>query len=149
MLVSGLIDLATRKSSAWKYFDIISSLNLCNSHETKQVWCPIICALNIKKKTYTTNRLSSTHLMEVCGQWTHFLEIKKYKSWMWKLQPMSLCVIMSCCQHTLLVTLYSICRNLSAIQDREICCYSVSCKEKDNIGKHKVSIHSLPVGLIE
>uniref|UniRef100_A0A3Q0RW18 ADP-ribosylation factor-like 8Bb n=1 Tax=Amphilophus citrinellus TaxID=61819 RepID=A0A3Q0RW18_AMPCI len=23
--------------------------------------------------------------------------------------------------------------NLSAIQDREICCYSVSCKEKDNI----------------
>lgn len=27
-------------------------------------------------------------------------------------------------------------RNLSAIQDREICCYSVSCKEKDNIGKY-------------
>lgn len=26
-------------------------------------------------------------------------------------------------------------RNLSAIQDREICCYSISCKEKDNIGK--------------
>lgn len=26
------------------------------------------------------------------------------------------------------------CRNLSAIQDREICCYSISCKEKDNIG---------------
>lgn len=25
-------------------------------------------------------------------------------------------------------------RNLSAIQDREICCYSISCKEKDNIG---------------
>ncbi|XP_039739526.1 ADP-ribosylation factor-like protein 8A isoform X1 [Pteropus medius] len=24
--------------------------------------------------------------------------------------------------------------NLAAIQDREICCYSVSCKEKDNIG---------------
>ncbi|TTT14220.1 ADP-ribosylation factor-like protein 8B [Bagarius yarrelli] len=24
--------------------------------------------------------------------------------------------------------------NLSAIQDREICCYSISCKEKDNIG---------------
>ena len=24
-------------------------------------------------------------------------------------------------------------RNLSAIQDREICCYSISCKEKDNI----------------
>ncbi|MBW04113.1 ADP-ribosylation factor-like protein 8A, partial [Eschrichtius robustus] len=23
--------------------------------------------------------------------------------------------------------------NLSAIQDREICCYSISCKEKDNI----------------
>ena len=23
--------------------------------------------------------------------------------------------------------------NLNAIQDREICCYSVSCKEKDNI----------------
>lgn len=26
-------------------------------------------------------------------------------------------------------------RNLAAIQDREICCYSVSCKEKDNIGE--------------
>lgn len=26
------------------------------------------------------------------------------------------------------------CRSLSAIQDREICCYSISCKEKDNIG---------------
>lgn len=26
-------------------------------------------------------------------------------------------------------------RNLSAVQDREICCYSISCKEKDNIGK--------------
>lgn len=26
-------------------------------------------------------------------------------------------------------------RNLSAIQDREICCYSISCKEKENIGK--------------
>ncbi|KAK3536331.1 hypothetical protein QTP86_006017 [Hemibagrus guttatus] len=25
--------------------------------------------------------------------------------------------------------------NLAAIQDREICCYSVSCKEKDNIGE--------------
>lgn len=33
----------------------------------------------------------------------------------------------------LLFPLFS--RNLSAIQDREICCYSVSCKEKDNIGK--------------
>ncbi|KAJ7426202.1 hypothetical protein WISP_18364 [Willisornis vidua] len=27
--------------------------------------------------------------------------------------------------------------NLSAIQDREICCYSISCKEKDNIGQEK------------
>lgn len=27
-------------------------------------------------------------------------------------------------------------RNLSAIQDREICCYSISCKEKENIGKY-------------
>lgn len=27
-------------------------------------------------------------------------------------------------------------RNLSAIQDREICCYSISCKEKDNIGEY-------------
>ncbi|KAG7244691.1 hypothetical protein INR49_029710 [Caranx melampygus] len=25
--------------------------------------------------------------------------------------------------------------NLAAIQDREICCYSISCKEKDNIGR--------------
>jgi len=32
------------------------------------------------------------------------------------------------------VTLESFCyRNLCAIQDREICCYSISCKEKDNI----------------
>lgn len=30
--------------------------------------------------------------------------------------------------------LLCIIRNLSAIQDREICCYSISCKEKDNIG---------------
>uniref|UniRef100_A0A8D0GN54 ADP-ribosylation factor-like protein 8B n=1 Tax=Sphenodon punctatus TaxID=8508 RepID=A0A8D0GN54_SPHPU len=32
--------------------------------------------------------------------------------------------------------------NLSAIQDREICCYSISCKEKDNIdslSQHTVS----------
>ncbi|XP_042321125.1 ADP-ribosylation factor-like protein 8A isoform X3 [Sceloporus undulatus] len=27
--------------------------------------------------------------------------------------------------------------NLSAIQDREICCYSISCKEKDNIAKKR------------
>lgn len=26
-------------------------------------------------------------------------------------------------------------RNLESIKDREICCYSISCKEKDNIGK--------------
>uniref|UniRef100_A0A8C0FGD8 ADP ribosylation factor like GTPase 8B n=1 Tax=Bubo bubo TaxID=30461 RepID=A0A8C0FGD8_BUBBB len=26
--------------------------------------------------------------------------------------------------------------NLAAIQDREICCYSISCKEKDNIGNY-------------
>ena len=30
-------------------------------------------------------------------------------------------------------------RNLSAIQDREICCYSISCKEKENIGKNSNS----------
>lgn len=29
-------------------------------------------------------------------------------------------------------------RNLVAIQDREICCYSISCKEKDNIGKFQL-----------
>ncbi|CAJ0963132.1 unnamed protein product [Ranitomeya imitator] len=28
--------------------------------------------------------------------------------------------------------------NLSAIQDREICCYSISCKEKDNIGSPRL-----------
>jgi len=28
-------------------------------------------------------------------------------------------------------------RNLASIQDREICCYSVSCKEKENIGKSR------------
>lgn len=31
-------------------------------------------------------------------------------------------------------------RNLSAIQDREICCYSVSCKEKDNIGTDPIGL---------
>ena len=25
-------------------------------------------------------------------------------------------------------------RNLSSVQDREICCYSISCKEQHNIG---------------
>lgn len=37
--------------------------------------------------------------------------------------------------HYLDILFTSLLRNLSAIQDREICCYSVSCKEKDNIGK--------------
>lgn len=27
-------------------------------------------------------------------------------------------------------------RNLASIQDREICCYSISCKEKENIGMY-------------
>ncbi|XP_069759459.1 ADP-ribosylation factor-like protein 8B-A isoform X2 [Narcine bancroftii] len=30
--------------------------------------------------------------------------------------------------------------NLSAIQDREICCYSVSCKEKDNIAQYEEAL---------
>uniref|UniRef100_A0A0R3S5Q7 ADP-ribosylation factor-like protein 8B n=1 Tax=Elaeophora elaphi TaxID=1147741 RepID=A0A0R3S5Q7_9BILA len=30
--------------------------------------------------------------------------------------------------------------NLSAIQNREICCYSISCKEKDNIGSFCIQI---------
>ncbi|KAF4792066.1 ER degradation-enhancing alpha-mannosidase-like protein 1 [Turdus rufiventris] len=34
--------------------------------------------------------------------------------------------------------------NLAAIQDREICCYSISCKEKDNIGL-PISIFQLMV----
>jgi ADP-ribosylation factor-like protein 8 len=29
--------------------------------------------------------------------------------------------------------------NLSSIQNREICCYSISCKEKSNIGKSYIS----------
>lgn len=33
-------------------------------------------------------------------------------------------------------------RNLSAIQDREICCYSISCKEKDNIGTTQTHTHA-------
>lgn len=32
-------------------------------------------------------------------------------------------------------------RNLAAIQDREICCYSISCKEKDNIGELQYYIY--------
>lgn len=35
-----------------------------------------------------------------------------------------------------------VCRNLSAIQDREICCYSISCKEKENIGRYSVLVCS-------
>uniref|UniRef100_A0A8C9EIU9 ADP-ribosylation factor-like protein 8A n=1 Tax=Pavo cristatus TaxID=9049 RepID=A0A8C9EIU9_PAVCR len=34
--------------------------------------------------------------------------------------------------------------NLSAIQDREICCYSISCKEKDNIGECQRRCLTLP-----
>ena len=37
--------------------------------------------------------------------------------------------------YTYLFMRTSVHRNLAAIQDREICCYSISCKEKDNIGK--------------
>ena len=33
------------------------------------------------------------------------------------------------------LALVYICRNLESIKDREICCYSISCKQKDNIGK--------------
>ena len=29
----------------------------------------------------------------------------------------------------------AVCRSLDDIKDREICCYSVSCKERENIGK--------------
>lgn len=37
-------------------------------------------------------------------------------------------------------------RNLSAIQDREICCYSISCKEKDNIDiTLQVRLESAPI----
>ncbi|CAH0555087.1 unnamed protein product [Brassicogethes aeneus] len=40
--------------------------------------------------------------------------------------PYSLCTFELRVQHSYF-------KNLSAIQDREICCYSISCKEKDNI----------------
>lgn len=33
-----------------------------------------------------------------------------------------------------------VCRNLQAVQDREICCYSISCKERHNIGKKPLYI---------
>ncbi|KAI2642958.1 ADP-ribosylation factor-like protein 8A [Labeo rohita] len=42
--------------------------------------------------------------------------------------------------------------NLSAIQDREICCYSISCKEKDNIGKTliiKIQLYTLYINQIK
>lgn len=32
--------------------------------------------------------------------------------------------------------------NLSTIQNREICCYSISCKEKSNIGQCLISLYS-------
>ena len=32
-------------------------------------------------------------------------------------------------------------RNLSSVQDREICCYSISCKEQHNIGTSRVVSH--------
>ncbi|XP_069759458.1 ADP-ribosylation factor-like protein 8B-A isoform X1 [Narcine bancroftii] len=39
--------------------------------------------------------------------------------------------------------------NLSAIQDREICCYSVSCKEKDNIGRKPLGGRTLLSSVIQ
>lgn len=42
------------------------------------------------------------------------------------------------CIHLIFIFSCALCslqRNLAAIQDREICCYSISCKEKDNIGE--------------
>ncbi|ROI16277.1 ADP-ribosylation factor-like protein 8B [Anabarilius grahami] len=38
--------------------------------------------------------------------------------------------------------------NLSAIQDREICCYSISCKEKDNIGESYCILYTSKYKLI-
>ena len=40
------------------------------------------------------------------------------------------------------------CRNLASFQDREICCYSVSCKDKDNIGMKDTYFVSLFVDII-
>ena len=34
-----------------------------------------------------------------------------------------------------ILCVYNLCRSLNDIKDREICCYSVSCKERENIGK--------------
>lgn len=50
------------------------------------------------------------------------------------------------CIHLFLCVPSSLQRNLAAIQDREICCYSISCKEKDNIGElHSVTALSFCV----
>lgn len=46
-------------------------------------------------------------------------------------------------RYNLINTICLIYRNLSAIQDREICCYSISCKEKDNIGK--ITAHMMTI----
>jgi len=34
-------------------------------------------------------------------------------------------------------------RNLSSVQDREICCYSISCKEQHNIGTSQIVLYRL------
>ena len=40
-----------------------------------------------------------------------------------------------------------VCRSLNDIKDREICCYSISCKERENIGE-PISVHHSPPQLL-
>lgn len=42
------------------------------------------------------------------------------------------------CVYSSALYIGSLCRSLNDIKDREICCYSVSCKERENIGKSRL-----------
>ena len=39
------------------------------------------------------------------------------------------------CDNSIVMVVFHLSRSLSDIKDREICCYSISCKERENIGK--------------
>ena len=43
--------------------------------------------------------------------------------------------VQAVCDYSVLLSIS--CRSLNDIKDREICCYSISCKERENIGESK------------
>ena len=53
------------------------------------------------------------------------------------------CACVCACVHVRVCLSLSACRSLNDIKDREICCYSISCKERENIGKPKLYLYVL------